>query len=120
MSSSGSFSSRSPQDLGVGMAVHPILPGGILRFNPRQKLTQVRSVDPSKSAPVRVPQAHRLLIIQYKPSFVGPTRGSQGQDLAVQIAAVHGSQTSQRSISHGYFVAGNGGVGNFVGGELAD
>ncbi len=90
---------ESFQDAGIGISIHPVTPAHIFRRKYRQPPFEIFSLNTHETFFVRVPEASGLTVIQNKCVAVCPARWGQGQDLTVNLSAVHGSQVDQRSVS---------------------
>jgi len=67
-----------------------------------------------------IPETLGFLVVEHEGEVVGPTAGSQGQDLSVDFAAVHGSQINQRSIRDGDVQLAKDFIGHLVLGHHVD
>lgn len=61
-----------------------------------------------------IPQASGFFIVEDKSVLIGPARWCQGQNLSIELAAVHSREINQRSVPGNDGLAGQGGIGNLV------
>ena len=90
------------------MIAKPDIPGEIARRQTRQNTPEILPCDTPHYAAAagsgnanidRKPHTPRFEIVENKREIVGPAARGQSQDIAIDLATVHDSQTSQRSVS---------------------
>jgi len=84
---------------GCRVIFNPFVKFRILRFQHGQTPFEKLSLDAHQTVPLRIPERAGFLIIEHERPLVGPSRGGQGEYLAVDFAAVHSRQVNQRSVA---------------------